>query len=102
MRTNCGDSCNDLAQFQLVQNGSFASRVQPHHQNSHLLLAKEAFEKTLKRTHGVYTLSLPLPPLSRDQVPQIQFTSPFRTLWPTLLPVAQVRCKKGIVKMTAV
>jgi len=45
---NGGD---DFAQFQLVENGGFTGRVQPHHQNSHFLLA----EQTLKKATEVET-----------------------------------------------
>lgn len=50
--TDGGNSSDDLAQFQLVENGGLPCGVQTHHENSHLFLAKEGLEKTLKRTHG--------------------------------------------------
>jgi len=51
---NGGD---DLAQFQLVQNGGFAGRVQPHHQDTHLLLAEQTLEKAAEvETHFYFRI----------------------------------------------
>lgn len=47
---NCGD---DLAQLQLVQNCRLTGGVEADHENAHLLLAEQAFEKTREHvTHG--------------------------------------------------
>ena len=39
---NGGD---DLSELELVQDGRFTGGVETHHQDSHLLLAEEAFEE---------------------------------------------------------
>lgn len=40
-----GDSSDDLAELELVQDGRLTGGVQSDHQNAHLLLAEEAFEQ---------------------------------------------------------
>lgn len=48
-----GYCCDDLAQFQFVENCCFTGSVESHHQNAHLSLAKEALEKLLEYvSHG--------------------------------------------------
>jgi len=42
IETNSGNSGNDLAQFQFVENGGFTRCVKTDHQDSHFLLAEEA------------------------------------------------------------
>lgn len=44
-RTNGGDGGDDLPQFQLVEDGGLPRRVQPHHQDAHLLLPDQAFQQ---------------------------------------------------------
>ena len=47
-----GDGGDDLAQFELVEDRGFTGRVEPHHQDAHLLLGEEALEHTLEGPHG--------------------------------------------------
>ena len=47
-----GDGGDDLAEFQLVQDRGFTGRVEPHHQDAHLLLGEEALEHALEGSHG--------------------------------------------------
>ena len=44
-RTNGRDCCHDLTKLELVQNGSLTSRIETHHQDTHLFLGKEPAEK---------------------------------------------------------
>ena len=44
--TNCGNSGDDFAEFELVQNGGFTGSVETDHQDSHLLLGKEPRHQT--------------------------------------------------------
>lgn len=46
--TNGGDGGDDLAQFQLVQDGGLSCSIQAHHQDAHLLLPNQALEKVSK------------------------------------------------------
>ena len=54
--TNGGDGCYNLAQLQLIQDSCLSGRVETHHQNPHLLLAKKALKKASERSH--FSLSL--------------------------------------------
>ena len=47
-----GDGGDDLAKFELVEDRGFTGRVEPHHQDAHLLLGEEALEHTLEGPHG--------------------------------------------------
>ena len=40
--TDCWDSSNDLSELELVQDCRFTSGVETNHEDSHVLLAKEA------------------------------------------------------------
>ena len=40
----CWDSCDNLAQFEFVQNGGLAGGIQTNHEYPHLFLAEEALE----------------------------------------------------------
>ena len=44
--TDCGDCCNDLAEFQFVKNCSFSSCIQPDHKNTHLLLPQQGGQQS--------------------------------------------------------
>lgn len=44
--TDCGDGGDNLSELQLEQDGGLTSGVQPNHENTHLLLAKEAIKQT--------------------------------------------------------
>ena len=44
-RTDCGNSGNDFAQLQLVQDRRLSGGIEAYHQDSHLLLAPEAIEQ---------------------------------------------------------
>lgn len=46
--TNGGDGGDDLAQFQLVQDGGLPRGIQTHHQDAHLLLPNQALEEVSK------------------------------------------------------
>lgn len=46
--TNGGDGCDDLPQFQLVQDCGLSCSIQAHHQDAHLLLPNQALEKVSK------------------------------------------------------
>lgn len=97
-RTNGGNGCDYLAQFQFVEDGGLPSCVQPHHKNSHLFLAKERLKKTLKRSHG-WSPSLPYALLNRRRI----FPSLVpRTYEQRFLSGTPVRCKTRPVKTTAV
>lgn len=49
-RRDCGDN---FSQLELVQDGGFSRSVQSYHEDSHLFLAKEAFEQACEHiTHG--------------------------------------------------
>ncbi len=41
-RTDSRDSCDDLAELELVENGGLTGCIETNHQNAHLLLGKEA------------------------------------------------------------
>ena len=69
--TNGRYSGNNLAKFQLVQDGGLASRVQTNHQNSHLLFPKETLEKARECPHLSPFL------LSRSDGRQTNNTLPF-------------------------
>ena len=45
MLTDGGDGGHDLAELQLVEDGGLTGRIQPDHEDPHLLLAKEALEQ---------------------------------------------------------
>lgn len=52
VRTDRRDRSHNLTQLQLIEDGSFASRVQADHQDAHLLLAPEAIKQLREReTH---------------------------------------------------
>jgi len=51
VETNCGNGGNDLTKLKFVQNGGFSSSIKSHHQNTHVLLAKEPSEQ-LHNNHG--------------------------------------------------
>ncbi len=51
--TNGGDSGDDFAQLQLVENGGLSGGVQTNHQDSHLLLPPEPVKEFAEsETHG--------------------------------------------------
>jgi len=45
VKADSGNSCHNLTQLELVQNGGFTCSVKTHHENSHLLFAKKAGEQ---------------------------------------------------------
>lgn len=49
--TNGGNSGNNFAQFQLVQDSGLARGIQTNHQDSHFLLPEEALEKARECSH---------------------------------------------------
>lgn len=64
--TNGRDGGNDLPQFQLIQDGGLSCSIQAHHQDAHLLLPNQAFQKVSKDiTHDHQQ------PLSEDRRAQV-------------------------------
>lgn len=54
VEANGRNSSHNLSQFELVEDGSFTSRVQTDHEDSHFLLAEKASESLgNSETHGV-------------------------------------------------
>jgi len=52
IETNGGDSCDNFAEFQFVQNCCFTGCIETNHEDTHLLLAKKALPHPRKRqTH---------------------------------------------------
>jgi hypothetical protein len=43
--TDCRDGGHDFSELELVQDGRLSGRVQPDHQDPHLLLAEQALEQ---------------------------------------------------------
>ena len=96
--TNGGYSGNNLAQFQLVQDGGLASRVQTDHQNSHLLFPEETLEKARECPHlSPFLLSLSDGWQTNDTLPFLYCKSAYQPLH--LLPaVTEQSIKNGYGK----
>lgn len=45
LRTNCGNSRNDLTKLELVENSGLSGSIETDHQNSHLLLSPQTVEQ---------------------------------------------------------
>ena len=58
--TYSGDGCHNLSKFKFVENCCLAGSVQPHHQDPHLLLAKEPFEEGSKKVPHSFPFLSPL------------------------------------------
>ena len=53
VETDGGDGGDDLSKLQLVKDGSLTGGIESDHQNTHLLLAEEPFERLGEKTaHG--------------------------------------------------
>lgn len=66
--TDSGNSGDNLPKFKFVQDGGFSCCVQPHHQNTHLLLPNQAFQQVPKNiSHGAVGSDLSAAPSKDEQ-----------------------------------